>query len=396
MPDEVSAPPWWYVELKKWAGWRVLLPWLVNLIALLLYWLISGNKPDFPQPPLFEITLNETDLSDEQLAEFERRQIKVLRTGWKKPTDEETAATLRILSEPRFADTPAGRAVMGDDDAPVWRLAIKGRNGHTIPARDQGQVGSCVSFGYAAAVEYTMAVQVAIAKERQTLPDICQEAIYAGSRVEVNGGRVPFNGDGSTGAWGAKWLETTGGALARGKYGNHDLTAYDVQRCKQWGTRGVPDELEPEARKHKAKCSLVASATEAKKALQQGYAIAVCSDQGFSNTRDADGFARAQGSWAHCMAIIGYRADKPGFLILNSWGSGWITGPKGKFEDTPDGSFWAAESTVDRMLKQGDSYAVANADGFRKRKIDPSDWVVQAQPPIRPRRNLDHVFALAP
>lgn len=405
MPDPVPTPErfsreWWFNQLALILpnNWRQIVQWLI-LFAIItgINWIRGGKAAPIPVPepplPLF-LVVPDGSIDEPTMEELQRRGVKVHCTGWKKPTQEETDATLRVLQQPHFRDTEAGNVVMGDDDFPVWRLAIKGRRSG-IPARDQGQIGSCVSFGFAAAIEYTMAAQSAIGKQVQELPDICQEAIYAGSRVEVNGGRVPFNGDGSTGAWGAKWLETTGGALARGKYGALDLTAYSVFRCKQWGTRGVPDELEPEARKHKAKCSLVTSAAEAKKALAQGYAIAVCSDQGFSNTRDADGFARAQGSWAHCMAIIGYRADKPGFLILNSWGPSWITGAKGKFDDIPDGSFWATEATVDRMLKQRDSYAVANADGFRKRKIDPSDWIVIRQPE-RPRRDFNAFLALSP
>jgi len=405
MPDEVPTPEPKKPLIPKWiddflpSNWRKIVAWLLlTLIVSGVNYILrkTGREPiPFPDVPDIFLVVPEGTLGDKDVDELRRRGVDVKCAGWKKPTKEETDATLQILAEPRFADTPAGRAVMGDEDFPLWRLAIKGR-GNRIPDRDQGQVGSCVSFGYAAAIEYTMATQKVIGKFPQDLPDICQEAIYAGSRVEVNGGRVPFNGDGSTGAWGAKWLETTGGVLARGKYGNHDLTSYNVQRCKQWGTKGVPDELEPEARKHKAKCSLVASAAEAKKALAQGYAISVCSDQGFSNVRDAEGFARAQGSWAHCMCIIGYRADKAGFLILNSWGSGWITGPKGKFDDVPDGAFWAVESVVDRMLRQQDSYAVANADGFKKRKIDPSDWIVSAPPKQRERKVSDAIFALAP
>jgi hypothetical protein len=291
--------------------------------------------------------------------------------GWVPPTDDDRRETFRALRVPRFDRTEAGQTVVGDADAPLWRLAAKGR-GKGIPVRDQGQLGSCVSFGFSAALEYTMAAQVALSKQRQDLPDSCQEAIYGGSRVNVNGGRVPFSGDGSTGSWAAKWLETTGGMLARGTYGSLNLSTYDINRCRAWGDRGVPAELAAEYKKHAARCTQVQTADEAKTALAQGYAIGICSDVGFqSMTRDAQGFIRASGSWGHCMAVIGYRADRPGFLILNSWGADWVKGPKGTYADIPDGSFWADATTVERMLRQQDSFAVANADGFRAESFGP-------------------------
>lgn len=410
MPDHVIPPTpeptprkWWEDFLPT--NWRKIVAWLVLTLAVtgVNYVLKQTGREPLPLPPVPDfseldfIVPNEMDVEPEVVAELDRRKVKVRRTGWRKPSPEETNATLRILQAPQFADTEAGQEIIADADAPVWRLAYKAR-GKPIPIRDQGPVGSCVSFGFAGAVEYTMAAQNAIGKQSQELPDIAQEVIYAGSRVEVNGGRVPFNGDGSTGAWGAKWLESTGGALARGKYGNIDLTEYSVQRAKSWGNSGVPNELEPLAKKHPAKCTMVGTAEEARKALSQGYAISVCSMQGFAKTRDSEGFAKASGSWAHCMLIAGYRADKPGFLIVNSWGPNWISGPKGKYDDTPDGSFWAEATVVDRMLKQGDSFAVANADGFRRRKLQPDDWIVNAQPrrPFTPMLRFGHVFPLAP
>ena len=381
------ARPWWQGLIPT--NWRELVGWLaVMLVSTSLNrWVLPPDKqlpvPDAPIP----IFVPPPD-------------------GWHPPTEADTREAFEKLRTPRWRNTEAGRdGPVGDADAPVWRLAFKAR-GKTIPTRDQSQIGSCVSFGYAAAGEYTMGVQAALAKVRQDLPDMCQEAIYGGSRVEVNGGRVPFNGDGSTGAWGAKWLESTGGYLARGVYGSFDLTAYDVPRCRAWGNSGVPNELEPECKKHQARCTLVGSTADAKAALANGYAIAVCSGVGFDSnknqegkpTRDSEGFLKAQGSWGHCMAIIGYRADRPGFLILNSWGPGWVTGPKGKFDDIPDGSFWAAETDVRRMLSEQDSYAVANADGFKKRKLEPSDWIIQntrPAPRISLLRGFDHAFALA-
>ena len=173
-----------------------------------------------------------------------------------------------------------------------------------------------------------------------------------------------MHGDGSVGAWAAKWCQQYG-VVARGVYGRHDLSRYSETQCREFGRSGVPADLEPEARQHPVRAvTQVQNASEARRALQNGYPIAVCSSQGFSQQRDAQGFARPQGSWAHCMAVLGYQGGtRPGFWIQNSWGNRFHTGPKGN-GDPPDGGFWCDERVADRMFQQGDSWAYADAAGF--------------------------------
>ena len=40
------------------------------------------------------------------------------------------------------------------------------------------------------------------------------------------------------------------GVIPRGIFGKHDLRAYDEARCREYGRTGVPDDLEPVAKKH--------------------------------------------------------------------------------------------------------------------------------------------------
>lgn len=262
-----------------------------------------------------------------------------------------------------FGDTPAGkvRLAAGDTTVLLSDAAKVHFGGRHLPTRDQGQVGSCVSFGTAAAIEYLMLVQMSRG-ELLDFHELVQEAIYGLSRVEIGGGRI--RGDGSVGAWAAEAVKKFG-VITRAKHGNYDLLRYSESLCRQWGKSGLPDDLEPLARESPVRgITGIRNADEAKKAIIQGYPIAVCSDQGFSSTRDKDGFARASGSWAHCMAVIGYTdTPRPAFLILNSWGPSWISGPKGKF-DIPDGSFWCEYAVFDRMCKAADTWAFSDAVGF--------------------------------
>jgi len=192
--------------------------------------------------------------------------------------------------------------------------------------------------------------------------------IYGGSRVEIGGGKI--RGDGSVGAWAARFVSKYG-VIARGKYGKYDLQSYDEARCREYGSRGVPDDLEPVAKQHPVQSvSNVRSWDECKAAIRNGYPVAVCSNQGFTMHRDADGFCRASGTWAHCMAIVGVRGgSRPGAFLLNSWGPNAHTGPRGPGDPSPAG-FWAEAPVVDRMLKQGDSWAFSHAVGFPARKLN--------------------------
>ncbi len=271
------------------------------------------------------------------------------------------------LKAPAFRDTPAFRAVYdGPDDVFLWDACRKA-TGDLLPPRDQKAVGSCVGFGTASAVEHLLCVQIANGAG-EDFHDLAQEVIYGGSRVEIGGGRI--RGDGSVGAWAAKWV-TRYGVVPRGLFGPRDLRTYSEARCREYGRTGVPDDLEPLARRHPVKAvSNVRSWDECRAAVRNGYPVAVCSDQGFTMARDRDGFARPSGSWAHCMAVVGVQGGRrPGAFVLNSWGPSAHTGPRGAGDPSPAG-FWADAAVVDRMLQQGDSWAFGHAVGFPAQKLN--------------------------
>jgi hypothetical protein len=158
-----------------------------------------------------------------------------------------------------------------------------------------------------------------------------------------------------------------------------DLTTYSSARAKDWGNFGCggakdAGKADAVAKQHPIKrVALVRNFQEAAAAIAAGYPVPVCSGQGFSSKRDSEGFARASGSWSHCMCFIGVRHDRPGLLCLNSWGPDWISGPKWP-SDQPDGSFWVAKDTAERMLAGQDSFAVSAYEGFPWRDLKHGDW----------------------
>jgi len=288
----------------------------------------------------------------------------------------------------RFTETEAFRTPYhGPDDVFLWDACRK-VTGDRLPPRDQKGVGSCVAFGTASAIEHLLCVQIANGS-REEYRDLAPEVIYGGSRVEIGGGTI--RGEGSIGAWAAKFV-TRYGVVPRGLHGSHDLRVYDEARCRDYGRHGVPDDLEPLARKHPVKsASNVRSWEECRAAIRNGYPVAACSSQGFTMTRDADGFCRASGTWMHCLAIVGIRGgSRPGAFLLNSWGERAHTGPRGLGDPSPAG-FWADAHIVDRMLKQGDSWAFSEAVGFPARKLN---WYAGH---VRPRGlRLAHILEVHP
>jgi hypothetical protein len=72
----------------------------------------------------------------------------------------------------------------------------------------------------------------------------------------------------------------------------------------------------------------------------------------------------------HCLSIVGVRGgSRSGAFLLNSWGGLAHRGPLGPGDPSPAG-FWADAAVVDRMLRQGDSWAFSSFAGFPARKLD--------------------------
>jgi hypothetical protein len=290
--------------------------------------------------------------------------------GWLEAPDE-VELVLSSLPQPYFAEAAA--PLLADplpEEVFLWDACKKVTGGH-LAAHDQDGVGCCVGEGFSSAVEYLQCVEIALGNEPQEYKPISCEAIYALSRVEVGGGRL--RGDGSTGAWAAKAVREFG-VLPRAVVGGVDLREFSPQRARQWGDRGLPDDLEPEARRHPVRTvSLVTSFAEARAALANGYPVVVCSSQGFGLTRDKDGFCPPLGRWMHCMCFIGaVGGRRPGLCCLQSWGPRTPGGPIG-IGDHPGCAFWVDADMADRMLRQRDSWALSAFDGFPGRRLD---WVI--------------------
>lgn len=287
--------------------------------------------------------------------------------GWIGPKDRSYDVAKRhdeIVSFAKlFCTAAAPLADSGKGKVVLLYKALQTVLGRPIPPREQA-IGDCVSWGYAHCIDVLSAVEIVLRGESEKwVAECATEWIYGASRVIQGGGRLR-NMDGSLGSW-AQAAVKDNGTLIRKDYGKGiDLSRYSGKRAKEWGYSALPHEMEVVADEHPVQATaLIKSYEEARDAIANGYPVAVCSDVGFTMSRDSDGFSRRQGSWAHCMAFTGVDDEnrRPGLLCQNSWGD-YVQG--GTRHDQPVGSFWVDADAADAMLRQSDSYALSNFKGY--------------------------------
>lgn len=278
----------------------------------------------------------------------------------KYPTWQDAAPTIQL-------DDSAGPTLLYQ---PLLELAPWWTRG------SQKNVGSCVGWGASYAVDCTAATEICLHGEPESWGGrVLEASVYAFSRCEARGVTNAGYSDGSYGAAAAEALQNWGVLCYGVKYGERVFTEHSSELEKSWGATGVPPALEPFAHEHRATTTLVTDFHSAAIALQNGYGIFVCSNQGFATTRSKTslGFCKPSGVWNHCMALAGVRFDQPGLLCVNSWGDYLSnTGPNWPDNMPPamtGCSFWVDEKTCNKMLSQNDSFAVSNYAGFPARKL---------------------------
>jgi len=228
----------------------------------------------------------------------------------------------------------------------------------------QGLCGACVSFSVALACDTLAAIASVESRDKVQPGRTDPMTLYAGSRVEIGGNSLPYHG--TYVAWTVKYAKDYG-TVIQAKYPEIDLSKYDANVCcGAMSSRGVPTGIKSLARKRQVKSyAQVRTFEEVALAIESGYPVVISSNQGFDRRRDADGFAPATQVWGHCFAALGVRHDRPGVLMANSWGAYYTGGPKGMSPATK----WVDRDTVNRMLAQGDSFAIADLKGWNEKTL---------------------------
>jgi hypothetical protein len=394
-------------------GWSAF--WLAGIAIAVLVGLQLYSSPAPPPPPAVVAPAAPLPkvVPDDGTAPVSAAELQ----GYQ-PNPRGTEEFLRTLRRPTIRE--AGPALFGAPDEartnePVllyralYEAYAATNNGGQWKTSRQG-IGDCVSHGWAHGADIHLAVMWKLGDSGEWRA-AATESIYGGSRVEARGTTFGGWSDGSYGGAAAKWVKNWG-INFRQPYPdfNVDLSQYSSSRAKDWGAYGNGGKndggkFDAEAKKHPIRnVALVTNFDEAAAAIRSGYPVPVCSGQGFTSTRDKDGFCRASGRWSHCMTFISVRFDRPGLLCLNSWGN-YVSGPKWP-SDQPDGSFWVDAATATRMLSGRDSFAVSGYEGFPFRDLQNGDWVIheprevkQYEIAVRQRHGLpasEPHYALAP
>jgi hypothetical protein len=225
------------------------------------------------------------------------------------------------------------------------------------------QIGDCESFGHGHAHDLLQTIEVYLGGlDASCVGRTCTEAFYACGREA--GSMLGF-GDGCYGSAMLKAAQTMG--VLRYADLPSDQQVYSGRRAKAWGRTGLPSDLKAIAAGRKLQGAMLASTDDMIAALQSGHPCTISTGSGFNMTRDKQGFCRRQGRWGHCMGVVGYRADRPGFLIVQSWGPDTPSGPLDL--DQPPWSFWCDLKDMASIIAEGDSDTLSSTPGFAPKKM---------------------------
>lgn len=390
MADPIPTPP----PSRPWLKYAVNAAVLASMAAGWVLFL-TGHATTPPPLPVFEAAAP---------AGVGEAATQTVNFGWT-PDPAATRIDAQADRFRTFADTPAGQGAGMPSEVFLWK-GVEKLTGKPTPLKDQNPTGSCVGFGTTTAIERTEATEILTrGGDPSEYAFFAEEVTYAGSKVQgarLAGGSVSRS-DGSSGVF-CKAFFTQYGMCPEGKYGGLDLTEYDAARAHAWNTSGPPADILEVCKRYPVQDVVkVTNWAEFKQAVANGYAVSICADWKYSGPRDARGVAQdLRSGWGHCMCGDGYHVEPDGTEyghIENSWsnlpdasgrrtGKPYHTGPVGWGNPTTAG-FWATSASIDRALKQGDSFAYSGVTGFPARRVD---WF--ASSPAR-RRTPETVLALA-
>lgn len=320
------------------------------------------------------------------------------------------ALTEELRAESQFAFGGQVCAAMGYEDSAAGQLVapfvhVLERYPKAWPGPGQ-QRGDCVSHGQKNANLGTMVLESVAGLPDEVTGHVeeCPDVSPEGERNGVLSTEALYwhresGGDGWYCQASAKVSKTEAGAVLRKDYpeAGIDLTAYSGKLAGQYGRRAptgaVSDALDDNLFRDATEIDSFESLRDL---LARGFFVNTCGSEGFSDQRDANGWSKRRGSWAHSMldAAVDDRPwahqtyGGPGVLVGNSWGPRWNSGPRDIHDSAqyvpvakradwiakgivnaatgnimiPEGFFWARWADVKRRYR----VAMGGLNGWRR------------------------------
>lgn len=238
------------------------------------------------------------------------------------------------------------------------RVKHHGNPGAFLPAQYQ-PTGTCVGRGASGAINVFEALLIL-----QGAPYVWQPVshawCYGGARMQYND---LGNFEGATGKGAFEWCRDRGVCYQQ-EAGDTDYFKDGV--AAEWARRGIPSGIIALGKDNLLTDAFpVTSAKKAADVLFSGGAVTVASNRGFTSVRDAEGFCRPSGSWAHQMHFVDVVVTpngRKGLACVQSWGEDAQSGPK--LTEQPGYVFGVDWDMADAMLRVGDSMGAMNFEGW--------------------------------
>ena len=231
-------------------------------------------------------------------------------------------------------------------------------------------IGDCVGKGIQRVAILLWCVRIALGM-REKFPGIpASEVPYALGRHEIGRDKLG-KGDGCVVEWSIEASKKYG-LLFRKDYGSVDLTDYSGQRARDWGApkHGLPDELEPLTRAFPIlEAAPINSWRDGCDAMYNGEPLVGGSNSIFTK-RDGQGYLILTKTGGHCTVFDGYddTLGKKSYWSYNN--ASWPKIPGVRIENCPACCGPITRGMVEKMLNQGQWYAVSDIQGMPAQSDD--------------------------
>ena len=333
-------------------------------------------------------------------ATYDPDAVEEFRSAMLQPDGEQVATSTGI------ADTGAGRLVM------PFVYVLEMFPGCWPGCQGQAR-GDCVSWDTRNASLFTMTCDIVSGQldeksgKPEEKPEVPDEGIADGVlSTETFYWYRGYDGDGWSCPAAATVACKKSGLMVRKNYTDLgvDLTKYSGKNAGKYGSKTPGSEAQRLDGEHLIHQATELSSPEAcRDFLFNGYGISTCGGEGLSDKRDANGWSKRSGSWAHAMAYIGFDDrpvvkqiyGEPGVLDLNSW-KDWNSGPRDIVESAalvplekkdlwiklgivnastgnimiPEGSCWVPYSQV----RNREMIAFSGANGWPRKILPEVTW----------------------